>query len=95
MEGSASRSIVCELKFGMALQAYSYTLDRPWLLPSAILLPAGFLIYGWSAQHQVHWIVPCIGLFLLGAGNIGFMQPTQVYAIETFQMYAASALAAM
>jgi multidrug resistance protein len=27
----------------------------------AILLPAGFFIYGWTAQYKVHWIVPILG----------------------------------
>jgi len=33
--------------------------DRLAPLPiGAIIMPAGFFIYGWTAQYRVHWIVP-------------------------------------
>lgn len=43
---------------------------RLLLLPvGAILLPAGFFIYGWTAQYRVQWIVPEIGLAIIGFGE--------------------------
>lgn len=94
LQGVTSDSLVSKLaKRNNGIRKPEYRLV--WLLPSAVLLPIGFLVYGWSAQYRVHWIVPCIGLFMIGAGNIGFMQPTQVYAIESYGLYAASAMAAM
>jgi predicted MFS family arabinose efflux permease len=36
-----------------------------WLSPCVAV---GLLIYGWSAQYKVHWIVPIIGTFFIGLG---------------------------
>lgn len=36
----------------------------------AILLPAGFFIYGWTAQYHTHWIAPIIGTAVIGVGNL-------------------------
>lgn len=45
--------------------------DRLKVLPvGAIFLPAGFFIYGWTAQYHVHWIVPVMSHALIGFGNI-------------------------
>ena len=45
--------------------------DRLKVLPvGAIFLPAGFFIYGWTAQYHVHWIVPILSHVLIGFGNI-------------------------
>lgn len=52
-----------------------------FLFPAGTLLPAGYLLYGLPAEHRVFWLVPCIGLAFIGAGMIGFFQPTQLYII--------------
>lgn len=40
------------------------------LLPIAsIIFPAGFFIYGWTADYQVHWIAPILGLAVIGIGK--------------------------
>lgn len=36
----------------------------------AMLMPAGFFIYGWTAQYRVHWIVPIMGHAIIGMGNM-------------------------
>ena len=36
----------------------------------AVILPAGFFIYGWTAQFHVHWIVPIIGTAIIGVANL-------------------------
>jgi hypothetical protein len=36
-----------------------------WLSPCVAV---GLLIYGWSAQYKVHWIVPIVGTFFIGLG---------------------------
>jgi MFS family permease len=44
---------------------------RLHLLPyGAIILPAGFFIYGWTAEKHVHWIVPILGTCVIGVGNL-------------------------
>lgn len=41
----------------------------PLMFPGAVMVPIGLLIYGWSAQYRVHWIVPNIGAAIFAAGN--------------------------
>ncbi|KAG9223391.1 hypothetical protein CCMSSC00406_0007578 [Pleurotus cornucopiae] len=67
----------------------------PSMVPGTLMLPVGLLINGWSAQNHVHWIVPDIGTALVGAGIILNFQSIQVYVVDTFSLYAASALAAV
>ena len=43
----------------------------PLLWSGAITVPAGLILYGWSAQYKVQWIVPILGTMLLGIGMIG------------------------
>ncbi|KAH8906398.1 bicyclomycin resistance protein [Coniochaeta sp. PMI_546] len=59
----------------------------------AILLPAGFFIYGWTAQYHVHWIVPIIGHVIIGVGNLLIFMAINMALVDTFTIYAASALA--
>ncbi|KAI1133863.1 MFS general substrate transporter [Hypoxylon sp. FL0543] len=67
----------------------------PLLIPSAILIPAGFFWYGWSVQAQVHWIMPNIGSVLFGFGIINGMQTITSYTVDAYPLYAASATAAL
>ncbi|KAK3361934.1 major facilitator superfamily domain-containing protein [Lasiosphaeria ovina] len=60
----------------------------------AIMLPVGFFIYGWTAQYRVHWIVPILSHVLIGMGNIIIFASMNLALIDTFTIYAASALAA-
>ncbi|KAH7912686.1 major facilitator superfamily domain-containing protein [Hygrophoropsis aurantiaca] len=67
----------------------------PAMFPGTLLLPIGCLITGWSVQAEVHWIVPDIGIALVGAGTILNFQCIQTYVVDTFTLHAASALAAV
>ncbi|PIL26869.1 MFS general substrate transporter [Ganoderma sinense ZZ0214-1] len=67
----------------------------PCIFPGTILLPVGLLIAGWGAQAHTHWIVPDIGFALIGAGSVLTFQGMQMYVIDAFSQYAASALAAV
>ncbi|KAM5541894.1 hypothetical protein V8D89_004623 [Ganoderma adspersum] len=67
----------------------------PCIFPGTILLPVGLLIAGWGAQARTHWIVPDIGFALIGAGIVLTFQGMQMYVIDAFIQYAASALAAV
>ncbi|PNP46058.1 hypothetical protein TGAM01_v200351 [Trichoderma gamsii] len=60
----------------------------------AIILPIGFFIYGWTAEYQVHWIAPIIGTVVIGIGDLIVFMSLQMYLVDTFHIYAASALAA-
>lgn len=52
----------------------------------AVLLPAGFLIYGWTAQYHVHWIVPIIGMAIIGMGNLVIFMGLQMLVHLTFPL---------
>lgn len=45
---------------------------NPWvIIPTGLASPAGLLIYGWTTQYQVHWIVPMLGVVIFSAGLTG------------------------
>lgn len=67
----------------------------PSMVPGTILLPAGLIVTGWSAQKGAHWIAVDVGLFLVGGGMILNFQCIQTYVIDAFALHAASALAAV
>ncbi|THH06070.1 hypothetical protein EW145_g4340 [Phellinidium pouzarii] len=67
----------------------------PSMVPGTFALPFGLLILGWSAQNHVFWIVPDIGIALIGAGMVLNFQSIQTYVIDAFTLHAASALAAV
>lgn len=66
----------------------------PLLFIGALLLPVGILIYGWTAEKRVHWIAPNIGVVILCMATIMSFQCIQVYLVDTYTRYAASAMAA-
>jgi hypothetical protein len=66
----------------------------PPLFPASLLIPAGLFIYGWTAQYHVHYIVPIFGTLLIGIGNLGVFMSIQMYMVDAFTIFAASALAA-
>ncbi|KAF1946663.1 MFS general substrate transporter [Clathrospora elynae] len=59
------------------------------------ITPLGLFLYGWTAQYQIHWIVPIMGTFIVGLGSLFVVVPGQVYLVDSFGSEgAASALAA-
>jgi MFS family permease len=67
----------------------------PLLAITSICVPAGLFIYGWTAQTHQHWIAPNIGACLFGIGNMMTFQCMQTYIVDTYTLYAASAMAAV
>ncbi|PGH15299.1 hypothetical protein AJ79_02464 [Helicocarpus griseus UAMH5409] len=67
----------------------------PTMVFFAFLIPISFFWYGWTAEKQVHWIAPIIGMFPFGVGLIGVYMPAQLYVIDCYPKYAASATAAL
>lgn len=65
----------------------------PALFIGSLFIPVGLFWYGWSAQAQLHWIMPIIGTGIFGFGMMATFLPIQLYLVDTFS-YAASALAA-
>lgn len=66
----------------------------PPMMLGSVLFSAGQFVVGWTADPSIHWIAPCIGLVLLGTGFFTIFQAALNYLVDTFQAYAASAVAA-
>lgn len=66
----------------------------PPMVLGSVLVPIGLLIYGWSAQALTHWIVPNLGAMTFAIGSIMVFQGIQVYVVDAYTRYAASAMAA-
>lgn len=57
-------------------------------------LCGGLFMYGWSTLGS-HWIVPSIGLALIGFGIMTIVIAASVYVTDAYSGYAASAIAAV
>ncbi|KAK3904450.1 major facilitator superfamily domain-containing protein [Staphylotrichum tortipilum] len=66
----------------------------PPMMVGSVLFAGGQFMTGWTAGPEFHWIVPCIGLVLLGTGFFTIFQAALNYLVDTFTKYAASAVAA-
>ena len=60
----------------------------------AIFLPVSLFWFGWTARSSIHWIVPLIGSVPFGLGGLLIFLGVWTFFIESYQTYAASALAA-
>ncbi|KAJ7306800.1 MFS polyamine transporter [Mycena albidolilacea] len=67
----------------------------PSMVPGTVAVPVGLFMTGWAVQARVHWIVADIGIALVGAGIVVTFQAMQIYVVDAFPLYAASALAAV
>ncbi|KAG0706897.1 major facilitator superfamily domain-containing protein [Suillus ampliporus] len=65
----------------------------PTLIFGSFFVPVGLFWYGWSAQAEVHWIMPIIGTAILGFGIMTTFLSVNLYLVDSFT-YAASAVAA-
>ncbi|KAL2830809.1 major facilitator superfamily domain-containing protein [Aspergillus cavernicola] len=59
----------------------------------SFLIPASLFLYGWTAQYKIHWIVPIISHVPIGIGNLIIFMSIQMYLVDSFTVYAASAIA--
>lgn len=66
----------------------------PMLAVGALVTPIGLLIYAWTAQYREPWIAVDIGVAIYAAGTFTSFQCLQLYLIDTYTTYAASATAA-
>ncbi|KAK7750323.1 hypothetical protein SLS62_007731 [Diatrype stigma] len=66
----------------------------PPMMLGSVLFAGGQFVTGWTADPRIHWIVPVVGLYLSGCGFNTIFQAALNYLVDTFQMYAASAVAA-
>lgn len=78
---------------------YGVTVGRPefrvpMMIPGALLMPIGLVVYGWTAQYKTHWIGPDIGVSVMTMGVIIGFQCIQGFLVDAYTLYAASAVAA-
>lgn len=66
----------------------------PCLCFSGVGIPVGLVWYGWSAQKQLHWIMPCIGLGIFAFSLVAVFQTVQNYLIDMNNRFAALLVAA-
>ncbi|KAK4500100.1 hypothetical protein PRZ48_008286 [Zasmidium cellare] len=66
----------------------------PLLMYVGPCLPLGLLIYGWTAQYHIQWAVPLLGTLFVGVGLIACFMCINTYLVDSFTLYAASAMAA-
>ncbi|KAH7129714.1 major facilitator superfamily domain-containing protein [Dactylonectria estremocensis] len=69
-------------------------LDLNLTIPTALCLPLGLIMYGWTTKKHLHWIVIMIGTAVIGFGMIGIFMISQTYLVDSFTIYAASVTAA-
>ncbi|EEY15019.1 polyamine transporter 1 [Verticillium alfalfae VaMs.102] len=66
----------------------------PMMVPGAVLVPAGLLVYGWTAEARTHWMGPNVGAALFAMGTIIGFQCVQGFLVDSYTRYAASAVGA-
>ncbi|SMQ49541.1 unnamed protein product [Zymoseptoria tritici ST99CH_3D7] len=66
----------------------------PPTILGAVLVPVSLFGFGWTTFSRVHWIAPIIFSGLFGLGNIFCFSGIFTFLVETYPLYAASALAA-
>ncbi|KAF2211896.1 hypothetical protein CERZMDRAFT_112204 [Cercospora zeae-maydis SCOH1-5] len=66
----------------------------PPTILGAIIVPLSLFGFGWTTYSHVHWIVPIIFSAFFGLGNIFSFSGIFTFLVETYPLYAASALAA-
>jgi multidrug resistance protein len=71
--GISDRSLKAQAKKNGGEMKPEYRL--PPLVWGGIAMPAGLLLYGWSAEYTVHWIVPIIGTTIVGGAMILIFMP--------------------
>ncbi|KAB8228940.1 major facilitator superfamily domain-containing protein [Aspergillus alliaceus] len=67
----------------------------PTLCVVALVVPVGLFWYGWSARINIHWIMPNIGAAIYSGATVVQLVCVQGYLIDTYQLYAASAMASV
>lgn len=66
----------------------------PVLIFGGVFVPTGLFWYGWSAEKNLHWVMPLVGTAIFGFGMISVFGSVQTYLIDMSPRYAASAVSA-
>jgi hypothetical protein len=65
----------------------------PTMCAGAIMLPIGLFWFAWTSQPSVHWIVPILASIPFGCGFLLIFVSINLYLIDSYSVYAASAMA--
>ena len=66
----------------------------PPMIVGSFLFPIGLFWFGWSADPKFHWVIPTIATGFIGGGfNLIFQQCIN-FLVDTYGLYAASAVSA-
>lgn len=57
-------------------------------------MPAGLALFAWTQRASLHWLFPCLGMYLLGFGFYIIFQNCLNYLVDTYTRYSASAMGA-
>ncbi len=60
----------------------------------AIIVPASLFWFAWAVEKHTHWFVSIAATFFYAMGQVMIMNCTQNYFIDSFEKFAASAIAA-
>ncbi|KAF2830952.1 MFS general substrate transporter [Ophiobolus disseminans] len=60
----------------------------------AVFIPVSLLWFAWTVEKHAHWFASISGTFFYGIGQVMILNCTQNYFIDSFEKYAASAIAA-
>jgi MFS family permease len=63
-------------------------------IPGSFLFTVGLFMYGWTCRPSIHWIVPAIGICVVGVGIYSIYMGVVNYLTDAYEKYAASALSA-
>ncbi|KAL9580053.1 MAG: hypothetical protein Q9212_004722 [Teloschistes hypoglaucus] len=66
----------------------------PPMMLGSLFFAAGLFLFGWTSPKEISWVAPCVGAAFVGIGFFTVFQSALNYLIDTFQRYAASAIAA-
>ncbi len=66
----------------------------PPMALGTVIIPVGVVIFGWTAQCKVQYIVPIGSTNIVGFGFVAVSLSSSSYLVDAFGIYAASATAA-
>ncbi|KAL2818706.1 major facilitator superfamily domain-containing protein [Aspergillus cavernicola] len=69
--------------------------DRlPPILLGCCCLAIGMICYGWTVKAQTHWIAPIVATGFAGLGIAYLFSSVDLYLVDSYPLYASSAIAA-
>ncbi|KAI7879282.1 MFS general substrate transporter [Lichtheimia hyalospora FSU 10163] len=52
-------------------------------IPSFVLIPVGYILYGWTTEYSIGVYAPIIGLFIYAFGQMSAFTPANVYLVDS------------